>query len=413
MSKSGTNVKFKKYIPEDGKVQTSHRTKETLLTAVLFLLSGCPNSFSIQDTLWLELPWFEISQPEGFTLASWLLLMQAVSSFIFLGWFYIETHVVTCSKILVLYCSSFATMVISIVLSFGWHFTVDGLSLFLFLGSFVGQMVGWVQYIFVIPWIANNFNPRMISAFASGNPFMIIFLVCLELIQEPGGDRNFSPGGYYRLAAIVYAITCGVCVYTFNRGIGRITTTDEVKELETWRKSLCNQIFPREFWDTKFYTFGRIWANQLTWTAVPIALPYAADNTTTSSSSDGEDFLQWATALGYLTLLLGSVASYIPTEKFWLKQTLIVNTMANLIVILAAVDLGDWSTWLMKAILMTAVAASRFSVGWFVPLCFRELAKRFPKRSELLVRSNSLWHLFSNIICRSLVWMFSSGVVSM
>jgi len=412
MSKSIINVKFNNYIPNEVNVQKFDRTKESLLTAALFLLSGCPNSFSIQDTLWLELPWFEISQPEGFTLVSWLFMMQAVSAVIFLGWFYIETHVITCSKIVVLYCASFATVLMSIVLSFAWHFTLNGLSLFLFVGSFVGQMVGWVNYIFVIPWIANNFIPRMISPFSSGNPLMILFLVVVELIQEPGGSRNFSPGGYYRLAAIVYAATCCVCVYTFNSGIGRLTPTDEVKELETWRKSLCTQIFPEEFWDTIFYTFGRMWANQWTWTAVPLALPYAAENTTTSSASDGEDFLQWATAVGYLMMLIGSVVSYIPTEKYYLKETLAVNTMANALVLVAAGNIGDWSTWTMKTILMTAVAASRFSIGWFVPLCFRELTRRFPKKSELLVRSNSLWHLFSNIICRSIVWLFSSGVVS-
>jgi len=413
MSKSIINVKFNNYIPTEVNVQKCNRTKETLLTAVLFLLSGCPNSFSIQDTLWLELPWFEVSQPEGFNLVSWLLLMQAVSSVIFLGWFYIETHVITCSKIVVLWCASFATVLMSIVLSFGWNFTLNGLSLFLFLGSFVGQMVGWVQFIFVIPWIANNFNPRMISPFASGNPLMILFLVVLELMQEPGGERNFSPGGFYRLAAIVYAATFGVCVYTFHSGIGRLTPTDEVKELETWRKSLCIQIFPEEFWDTKFYTFGRIWANQWTWTAGPMALPYAAKNTTPSSASDGEDFLQWATALGYLMMLVGSVASYIPTEKYWLKETLALNTMANALILVAAGNIGDWSTWTMKVTLMTAVAASRFSIGWFVPLCFRELTRRFPKKSELLVRSNSLWHLFSNIIIRTLVFFFSIGVLSL
>jgi len=413
MSKSIINVKFDNYIPNEGNVQKLNRTKESLLTVVLFLLSGCPSSFSIQDTLWLELPWFEVSQPEGLTLASWLFLMQAVSSVTFLGWFYIETHVITSSKIFVLYSASFASVLMSIVLSFGWHFTFNGLSLFLFMGTFVGQMVGWVNYIFVIPWIASNFIPRLISPYAAGNSLMIFFLVVLELIQEPGGEQNFSPGGYYRLAGIVYAATCGVCVYTFNSGIGRLTPTDEVKELETWRKSLCTQIFPEEFWDTKFFTFGGMWVNHCTWTAVNLALPYAAKNTTTSSESDGEDFLQWATALGYLMYLVGSVVSYIPTEKYWLKETLAVNTMACALVLVAAGNIGDWSTWTMKVTLMTAVAASRFSLGWFFPLMFRELARRFPKKSELLVRSNSLWHLFSNIICRSLVWLFSSGVVSL
>jgi len=408
MSKS-IHVNYKNYIPEEVHVEKSNRTKEKLITVVLFLLSGCPNSFSIQDTLWLELSLFELTQPEGIHLSSWLLLMQAVSSVFFLVVFYIEIHVITYPKIGVLYCSSFAATVMIFVLSFSWYWTVDGLSLVLYLGSFVGQTVGWVQYIFVIPWIAYNFNPRLISAFVSGNQFMIVYLVSLQLIQEPGGAQNLTPGAYYRLAGIVYAVTFGACVYTFNSGIGRLTPKDAVQPLETWRKSLWTQTFPNEFWDTKFYTFGRVWATQWSWTAVPIALPYAAANT---APNPGENFLQWATALGYLMLLAGSVGSFIPTKNFWLKETFAINTIANSVVILAAYNIGDWGTWTMKVVLMTSVSASRFSIGWFVPLCFREIARRFPEKSELLVRSNSLWHLYSNIIFRALVWVFYSGVVS-
>jgi len=411
MSKS-INVKYEKYIPDEANLELLNRSKETLCTVVLFLLSGCPNSFSIQDTLWLELSWFELTQPEGYNLATWLLLMQAVSSVIFVGLFWIEIHVITISKIGALWCSSFAAVVMIFVLSFSWHWSVDRLSIALFAGSFVGQMIGWVQFIFVIPWIANNFNPRMISAFVSGNPFMILYLVTLQLIQQPGGGQNFSPGVYYGLAGIMYAVTFGVCVYTFNSGIGRLTPTDAVKDLGTWRKSLWTQTFPPEFWETKYYTFARIWFNQWTWTAVPMALPYAADNTTTTSANSGENFLQWATALGYLMLLAGSLSSYIPTKKYYLIETFAMNTVANLVIILSAYDIGVWSTWTMKVILMTAVAASRFSAGWFVPLCFRDIARKFPENSELLVRSNSLWHLYSNIIFRTLGWIFYSGVVS-
>jgi len=385
---------------------------KTLLTLLLFLLSACPGSYNLQDTLWLELPWFEISQPEEFRLASWFLLMQAVSSIVSLALLFTETYIITFSKMSVLFSSSFTTLVVSFLLSFTWHFSLHGHSLFLYLGAFVGQLVGWGQYIFVIPWIANNFNPRLISPFISGNAFMILILVSLQILQEPGGAKNFSPVVYYRLAGIIYAISCVVCVYTFTSGIGRTTSTDAVQPLGPWRKSLWTQTFPSEFWEVKFFTFGRVWMNTLTWTVVPLVLPYASKNTTHSYRNDGESFLQWAVALGYLMLLSGSVLSYIPTKHYWLKEALALNTISNGVILLAAENVGEWSTWTMKVILMTAVAVSKFSWGWFLPLCLRELAHRFPENRELLVRSNSLWHLYSNILCRFLLWMFSNGVVT-
>jgi len=391
--------------------ENNNSAGKTLFTVVLFVLSACPSSYNLQDTLWLELPWFEISQPEEFRLASWILLMQAVSSIVSLALLFTETFVTTFPKMGVLYCSSFTTLVVSFLLSFTWHFSLHGHSLFLYLGAFVGQLVGWAQYIFVIPWIANNFDPRLISPFISGNAFMILILVSLQILQEPGGEQNFSPGVYYRLAGIIYAIACGACVYTFTSGIGRTTSTDAVQPLGPWRKSLWTQTFPPEFWEIKFYTFGRVWMNTLTWTIVPLVLPYASKNTTHSYGNSGQSFLQWAVALGYVMLLSGSLLSYIPTKQYWLKGALALNTISNGVILLAAENVGEWSSLMMKVVLMTAIAVSKFSWGWFLPLCLRELAHRFPEKRELLVRSNSLWHLYSNIVCRFLVWMFSTGVV--
>jgi len=410
---SSIKVENESYILKEVDAEEGSPAKMKLVLGVLFFLSAMPNSYNLQDTLWLEMPWFEISQPEGFKLSSWLLLMQALASIVSFGLLCTETYVVTFPKIGVLYTASFTVLLVSVLLSFTWHYSVNGLSLFLYLGSFVGQLTGWAQYIFVIPWIADNYDTRLISPFISGNAFMILILVSIQTVQEPGGERIFSPAVYYIIAGTIYAITFGVCVFTFTSGIGRQTSTDAVQPLRPWRKSIWIQTFPSEFWDIKFYTFGRIWMNQLTWTAVPLALPYAARSTSHSYTNDGQNFLQWAVALGYLMLLSGSLISSFPTKKYWLKEAFALNTISNGVILLAAENIGEWSTWTMKVLLMTAVALSRFSWGWFLPLCLRELACRFPEKREVLVRSNSLWHLYSNVICRILLWMFSSGVVAL
>jgi len=315
------------------------------------------------------------------------------------------------SKIRLVYCISFGTVLLSGVLTFTWHLSVDGWSIFLWLGVFVGMLTGWVQMIFIIPWIAENYNPRLISAFLSGNQLMIFILMTLDLIQEPGGAQLFSPTIYYMVACFIYAITFGVCVYTFHSGIGRVTTKDAVQALEPWRNSLWAQTFTPVFWDTKMLTFGRIWLIQVSWAVVPIFLPYASNNTTNSDANDGANFLQWAIAVGYVVEFLGCLTSYFPTEKFWIKENIALNTVANGVIVLAGCNFGVWSSWGMKLLLITSVAVSRFSFGWTLPLIPRELSRRFPDKKELLVRSNSLWAIYANIVVRVPMWMFSSGII--
>jgi len=406
------NVNFDSYIPEEKDVRKSKLRKGSLTIALLFVLSGCPNSFNFADAVWCELAWFESSQPEGETLASWFLILQVIVTLAVVCMLYVEIHLIIFPKIGLMWCFSFGTVLLCGVLSFTWHFSKNGCSLFLYLAFLFGMLTGWVQTIFVIPWLANNYNPRIISVFLSGNRFMTIILVSLELIQEPGGAKIFSPSVYFMVAGIIYVITSGVCIYTFNSGIERLTSKDAVQTLEPWRNSLWTQTFTPVFWDTKMLTFGTIWIIHFTWGVIEVALPYAADNTTSSDANDGENFLQWAVAIGYLTEFLGGVASYIPTENFWIRESIALNTIANGVIILAAANVGVWSSWVMRFLLMTSFVVARFSFGWAMPLIPRELSRTFPDKKELVVRSNSLWSLYANVVMGVPLWIYSSGIIS-
>merc|ERR1719397_1166972 len=240
---------------------------------------------------------------------------------------------------------------------------------------------------------------------------MIFTLMSLSLIQQPGGSQYFSPSVYYVVASILYAATFATCVYTFQSGVGRYTSKEAVNFLEPWRDSLWAQTFTPVFWKTKMLTFGRIWMIQLTWGVIEVALPYACDNTTNSDTNDGENFLQWAISIGYFMEFLGNVTSYIPTGKFWIRESLALNTIANGVIILAGANFGVWSSWGMKFLLMISFVVARFLFGWVMPLIPRELSRRFPDKKELVVRSNSLWSLYANVIVGVPLWMLSSGII--
>jgi len=88
-----------------------------------------------------------------------------------------------------------------------------------------------------------------------------------------------------------------------------------------------------------------------------------------------------------------------------------LNTMANVVIILAASNIGEWGSWGMRVVLMTCLLISRLSFGWIMPLIPRELARKYPDKTELLVRSNALWVLYSNIAVKIPLWLLSRSVI--
>jgi hypothetical protein len=335
--------------------------------------------------------------------------MEAVGCLIFLCILYIETKMLW-SKAKLLYFVSFVTLLTSLILAFTWYNTWDGSSVFLLMGMTVGEIVGWVQYILVIPWIVRNYNPRMVSPFIAGNGLMIWILVTVEIIQQPGGWLQFSAMVYFLIAAVIYATTTVVCVYTFESGIAKLTLKEGLKSIEPWQTSLKLQFLPTGWRATKHLIFARIWGEVLTWSVAPIALPLAAANTT--STSDGENYLEWAITVGLLSMLVGFLSSYFVTEKFWIFESLVVATFANGVILLAAANVGDWSSWAMRTILMIAVALTRMAFAWSIPLIFRETERRYPENSEALVRLNSLWALVALAFFKPIFWAIATVVIS-
>lgn len=407
---SSINVKYDKYIPKTEVSQLVISWKSRLLTIVLFLLSGCPNSFNLKDSIYLELALFEISQPEGLELASWLQLMEALGGLCFLFILWLESHMLW-PKRFILYSISSLTVLMSLMLAVTWNLTMHGSSLFLLMGMLVGSLIGWVQYTLVIPWILRNYNTKMLTPFIAGNGLMVYILVVIEITQQPGGSQKFSPTVYYLIALIIYVSTFGVCVYTFESGIERLTPKEGVKTLEPWQTSVYLQFFPDGWRETWWLIFIRVWEDSLTWSVAPIALPFAAANTSDSSTNEGVNFLEWATTIGLLAMLLGYMCSYLATEKFWIFETAVGLTVANGIILLAAANVGDWTSWLMRALLMIAVGLSKMAFAWTIPLIFRAIERKFPEKSEVLVRSNSLWALLASVFVKTTLWMLSSGVI--
>lgn len=405
---SSINVKYPSYIPTKDGSQT--KRKSSLVNLVLYVLFGCSSSWSLINTFYCELAWIETTQPEGVDFAAWIGLMQAVGSVIVLFIFYIDT-LLLCRRKVFVYAISALSVLTCLVLSFSWDFTVNGVSLFLQSGVVMASIIGWVQFVTIIPWLVRNFNPRMLSAFLAGDGLMTLNLVILEIIQEPGGARTFSPNVFYLLAAMIYSASFVVAVYILQNDIER-EVPEDVEKVTDWQTSLWLQFFPTGWRKVIRYFFIQLWLVTWVWWVIPTALPFAAANTTDSSTNSGTDYLQWILALGFLGMLCGYLCSYLVTEKFWINEAIILFSLMGPIIILAAAGIGDWTSWTMRTILMIVAISARVLFGWIIVLIFREIMLKYPENGEALCRYCSLWTLVSGVFILTLQWwLIISGVV--
>jgi len=293
---------------------------------------------------------------------------------------------------------------------FFWESTVNGVSVFLLSGVIIATMVGWLQFIIIVPWLVRNFNPRMLSGFLAGDGLMTLTLAIMEIVQQPGGVQTFSPAVYFFISGMIYASSLAVAVYILQNDI-ELEVPVNVQKIKPNQTSFRLLFFPSGWWKAKRYIFIQLWLVFWTWWVIPVALPFAAENTT-GSTSTGTNYLQWIVALGFLSMLCGYWGSYFATENFWINQTLVLFSLMVPIVILAAMDIGDWTSWTMRTILMFAAVMTRVLFGWTIVVLFREIMLRHPENGEALCRYSSLWTLISSIFVLTLLWwLLNVGVI--
>lgn len=248
----------------------------------------------------------------------------------------------------------------------------------------------------------------------AGDGVMTLILVIMEIIQQPGGSQIFSPKVFYLIAAVFYAGSVGAGVYILQNGVERITPErgDSVQTLAPWQTDICLQLFPVGWRQAKRYLFIDMWLTLLTWWTVPVILPYAASNTTDSSTNAGENFLQWAIAFGLLMMFVGYQSSYLATKNFCIVECAILSTLISLTIFLAALDVGNWTSWTMRTILIAAVGLNRLLFGWSVTLLFREIKLKFPENGEAISRFATIWMIMASVIVMTVVWwLIWSGVI--
>jgi len=361
---------------------------------------GLGPSWAIVNAIYLEVPWFEDTQPEGLALSTWLGLPQAVATMLFM--------VVVIDGRMMQYIPRLAiptvilAICVNVVGAIWWRVTLGSSSVILLLVTFGGTIVGNLQFMCLLPWIATNFNPKMTNAFIGGNSLMSALCVLLQLVQSPGQARLFTPTAYWFLLVIPTAIALPAAIYiraniSKNKRMeaGGMTGSELSVQNEPLRSAM-EFLFP-PFWKrVALHTLLNIYMSAVTWWVLNTILPFAAAATASTPDGIGEDVLQWASALGVIGLLFGTqLSSFVHEDmNFRLPHATVLLTLMLTPVVLACADYpkGGWTSVTGKVVIIVAVFIIRVAFGYMVPLIFRDINRKLgPEISEAAGQFCSFW----------------------
>lgn len=373
---------------------------------LMFFTFGMGPSFNLSNAISLDLPYFERTQPEGLDLAAWIGLAATVSAGIS-AWvaLYFGGKVAGAKFAFLLIIGNFFIMV---VVAFFWHVTIGGLSVFLLFGTLCGSTVGNLYYTMLVPWVASVFHPAYTSAFISGESFTALLGVVVQSIQNPGHDLRFSPTVYFLLLAgpMIFSMCCLLYIEKY------INVIKSSKVEESNHESIC----PQWFIDKGLkYAAIYIWSAALSWWILYVILPFACASTDPQDHL-GAEVLQWASGLGFGTLVLGNMlTSFLGRDSnFHLLPVLLAMTCLEFVIFLAMFNLPGNDFWSKAKLLLVAdVLLIRLGFGYLVPLIYLDIARSMPKNSEKAGRVMTIWvqiaSIFGSIIMFTLtVTVFKS-----
>lgn len=366
--------------------------------------------------IYLQVPWLEISQPEALKMSAWLGVSQTFGVILLFVFLWIDTKYRFDQRKLAVYDSVFG-LAILIFAACTWSYQISGVSLPIHMSMAFGTFVGLVGFTVVIPWIS-DFNPRLISAYWSGLGFLTIFMVVIEVAQEPGSSRNFTPTVFFLSFSWVIVIAILVGIWIWREDIGTNgKNPDAVQLLPKWRTSLWTQVFPTYWRKALPYLGIKVWTAALTHWILVVMLPFAAAHTEIGPGEDceegsGADVLQWCYGMGNVATLFGTLLSNCAAQKFYLRPLLGLQTIAVLIVVIAATRMFDFTSKGMKEVIVILSTLVNFLFGWIGPCVYREAAMRNPVYAEGMNRFISLWLSIAAVVWQSGLFAVVQGFFS-
>lgn len=279
----------------------------------------------------------------------------------------------------------------SVYVALTYSYTINGNSLFLFSGYYIGCIVGAFSAIIFNPFMA-RFEDKYISAARGGGSSAILFSAVLGLIQSPGQNPKFSPTFFILGFSILFIFP----IFAYQKIVrNKIGLRQESKEeVDSDGLVLVNSLIDASsdgvikdevnksvyMWNKPWFKFTLPyalsigWVNYNTWGMLSAIAPFAMDFAAVNVS----EYLLLALAyeIGAVALVLGDFSTLYFKMPF--KIILPIFTVASFMVYLAALNVEGFQTSASGPALVVCFSVGRFIEAHVLTSSFRTIASNLP-----------------------------------
>ena len=206
-----------------------HEEEPTLREKVHWAALGLGCVWFINDSIFLQVPYWIGSQPEGLKLPNWIALTGSVVS-----------PAVTLLALILRRClqSQLQNLAVPALIALSimscallgsglWRIS----SWFIYLATACAVSVGTLVPLITVPWIqGNGYKTPLISAMYLGGSLGSLFAGILAIVQSPGDKKRFSPQAFFIVDAFLVCASIWAYVKIRLQGIGlkeRLATVRE------------------------------------------------------------------------------------------------------------------------------------------------------------------------------------------
>lgn len=379
--------------------ETLDAGNQKLKNMALFGTLGIGTNWVLPTVLFQQIPWFEERVPEGLCLATYMNASNACAVFAALMYYLTTEHFYhvphSVSMPILLSLSVFA----SVLVAFTYEYTINDKSLFLYIGSFSGALVGSFSAIIVNPFMT-QFEDHYISAARSGGSGAFLFCALLGLIQSPGQDTRFSPRVFILIFSAIFILPyfayrkivqgkvglrekseekdsdlaieitslnpCSTPSEVLNDANGAVVSSIDEPFVYMWKRPWFQFTLP--------YALSLGWVNFNTWGMLSAVTPFAMHH----AAANVSEYLLLALAyeLGSFTLVLGDLSTMYCKISF--KVALTVFTVFTFLIYLAALNVEGFHSPTSGPVLVIIFSVGRFLEAHVVTSCFRAIASNLP-----------------------------------
>lgn len=187
---------------------------------------GC--TWFINDSLFLQLPYWVASQPEGLKLGGNISLAASVANPVTVAAALLLRHFAfnATMRVAVLVLICFSLVAGGVLACGGWRLSSDFIYLAVVLASTVGGLTPWLT----IPWLLNSgYKPALISPLFLGGSVGSLCSAVIAIWQSPGESRRFSPSVFFAITTAPISLSLLAYAKIERDGIGLARGNSPVK----------------------------------------------------------------------------------------------------------------------------------------------------------------------------------------